>query len=251
MTRHAPTTLDTTLEALRPDTLPFDEQWSRAALAGILATPSGSPTSRPRRVRMVVAGAVAVGLLGAGAATAAGLVPQVFTEAFAGWSVVPAEGEPGRQAVDPATAERVATAAGPNGTVFSLVAAPGRDGFSCVAVLFETSASVAAAVPSAFVDGDGGLCAAQPPVDARFGQMAALDVQRLPAALGEREIGVLSIWAGSAARAEVRTADGVRRPLLRLGGRFYGWFVGHGDDAGPALVIGFDADGTEIGRARI
>lgn len=250
MTRHASTTVDGTLHTLRPETPPFDEQWSRTALASILNAPVERPAPRPRRVRTVVAGVAAAGLLSAGAATAAGLVPQVFTDAFSGWGTVPAESEPGRQAVDPATAERVATAAGPNGTVFSLVAAPGSDGFSCVAVLFETSASAASAVPSAFVDGDGSMCAAQPPVDARFGDMAAMDVHRQPDVLGKRDVRVISMSAGSATSAEVRTEDGVRRPLLRFEGRFYGWYVGHGDATAPALVVGFDADGTEIARTR-
>lgn len=244
----------TTLAAIRPETTQLDEDWSRAELASILATPverPDRPVARPRRVRTVVAGAVGVGLLGAGAATAAGLAPQTFTDAFRGWGTVSPESEPGTQAVDPATAERVATAAGPGDTVFSLVAAPGEGDFSCVAALFETPASAAAPVPNDFVDGNGSQCADVPPADARFGDMAALDVQRLPAALGERDVRVLSISAGAATRGVVRTADGRTRSLVGYEGRFYGWFVGAGDRTRAAVLIGFGADGSEVGRTRL
>lgn len=240
-----------TLDAIRPETTHLDEQWSRTALASILAAPVDRPAPRTRRVRTVVAGAVGAGLLGAGAATAAGLTPQSFTDAFTSWGTVSPESEPGRQAVDPGMAERVASASGPGETVFSLLAAPGQDGFSCVAVLFETPASAAAAVPSNFVDANGSYCADVPPDDARFGDMAALDVQRQPSVLGERDVRVLSISAGPATRAVVRTADGQTHPMLRFEGRFYGWFVGQGDDTGEAVLIGYDADATEVGRTRL
>lgn len=244
----------TTLDTIRPETTHLDEQWSGNALASILAAPVERPTPRtPRkhRARTVVAGAVGVGLLGAGAATAAGLTPQSFSDAFRGWGTVSPESEPGAQAVDPATAKRVATAAGPGGTVFSLVAAPGQDSFSCVAVLFETPASAAAPDPSGFIDANGSQCADVPPADARFGDMAAVDVQRQPMVLGERDVRVLSISAGPATRAVVRTADGEAHPMLRFEGRFYGWFVGQGDDTRKAVLIGYTADGAEVGRARL
>jgi len=241
----------TTLDAIRPETTTLDEQWSRTALASILAAPVDRPAPRTRRVRTVVAGAVGFGLLGAGAATAAGLTPQAFTDVFRSWGTVSPESEPGRQSVDPATAERVATAAGPGETVFSLVAAQGRGGFSCVAVLFETRASAAAPNPSGFVDANGSQCADVPPADARFGDMAAVDVQRQPSVLGERDVRVLSISAGPATRAVVRTADGEVHPMLRFEGRFYGWFVGQGDDTREAVLIGYTADGTEVGRTRL
>jgi len=241
----------TTLHAIRPETTHLDGQWSRTALASILAEPVDRPAPRPRRVSAVVAGAVGVGLLGAGAATAAGLTPQAFTDAFMGWGTVSPEIEPGAQAVDPATAERVATAAGPGDTVFSLVAAPGQDGFSCVAVLFETPASAASPSPSSFVDANGSQCAEAPPADARFGDMAAVDVQRQPTVLGERDVRVLSISAGPATRAVIRTADGEAHPMLRFEGRFYGWFVGQGDDTREAVLIGYTTDGSEVSRTRL
>lgn len=241
----------TTLHAIRPETTHIDEQWSRTALASILAAPVECPAPRTRRVRTVVAGAVGVGLLGAGTATAAGLTPQAFTDAFSGWGTVSPESEPGAQAVDPATARRVATAAGPGETVFSLVAAPGQDGFSCVAVLFETPSSAAGPDPSGFVDANGSQCADVPPTDARFGDMAAVDVQRQPDVLGERDVRVLSISAGPATSAVVRTADGEAHPMLRFEGRFYGWFVGHGEDTRMAVLIGYTTDGSEVGRTRL
>ena len=241
----------TTLDAIRPETAQLDEQWSHDALTSIMAARVDRPAPRTRRVRTVVAGSVGVVLLGAGAATAAGLAPQAFTDAFRGWGTVSPESEPGRQAVDPATAERVATAAGPGGTVFSLVSAPGRDGFSCVAVLFETPASAASADPSDFVDANGSYCADIPPADARFGDMAALDVQRQPGVLGESDVRVLSISAGPAIRAVLRTADGREHAMLRFEGRFYGWFVGQGTDTRRATLIGYADDGTEVGRTRL
>lgn len=240
-----------TIDAIRPERVTLDAQWSGTTLASILAVEVERPAARGRRVRTVAAGVVGVALLGAGAAAAAGLAPRAFTDVFAGWGTVSPESEPGTQAVDPAKAERVATAAGPGGTVFSLVAAPGRDGFSCVAVLFETPASASAPEPSDFVDANGSSCADVPPADGRFGDMAAVDVQRQPDVLGERDVRVLSIWAGPATRAVVRTANGEVRPLLRFEGRFYGWFVGQGGDTGKALLIGYADDGSEIGRTQV
>lgn len=238
----------TTLDAIRPETTQLDEQWSLAVLTSIVATPVDRLAPRTRRVRTVVAGSVGVVLLGAGAATAAGLAPQAFTDVFRGWGTVSPESDPGAQAVDPATAERVATSAGPGGTVFSLVSAPGRNGFSCVAVLFETPASAAAPDPSDFLDANGSSCADVPPTDARFGDMAAVDVQRQPDVLGKSDVRVLSISAGSATRAVVRTAHGEEHSMLRFGGRFYGWFEGQGDDTRRVTLIGLAADGTEVGR---
>lgn len=241
----------TTLAAIRPETTRLDEQWSRDALESIMAAPVDRLAPRKRRVTTILAGSVGVVLLGAGAATAAGLAPQAFTDAFRGWGTVSPESEPGAQAVDPATADRVATAEGPGETVFSLVAAPGRDGFSCVAVLFETPASAAAPAPSDFVDANGSMCADAPPTDARFGDMAAQDAQRLPGALGEPDVRVLSISAGPAARASVRTADGEMHSMLRFEGRLYGWFVGQGDSTRKVTLIGYAANGTEVGRTRL
>jgi hypothetical protein len=238
-----------TIDAIRPATTPLDEEWSDATLTSILAAPADRRAPR-KRVPLIVAGAVGIGLLGAGAAAAAGLAPQAFTDMFSGWGTVWPESEPGTQAVDPATAGRVATAAGPGDTVFSVLAAPGRDGFACVAVLFETAASAAAPEPTDFVDADGSYCAYAPSTDARFGDMAALDGVYQPAALGAPDVRVFSISAGSATRAVVRTADG-ERPLLRFEGRFYGWFAGHGDRTRPAVVVGYADDGTEVARTRV
>lgn len=243
--------LTTTLEALRPEEDQLDEQWSRMTLASILATRVAP--SRPRKYRAagVAAGALGVALVGGGVATAAGLSPQSFVDAFRGWAVVSPESEPGRQAVDPADARRVATAAGPGDTVFTLVAASGRNGFTCVAALFETRASTDAALPNEFIDANGSSCAASPPADARFGDMGAVDVQRQPDVLGARDVRVLSIWAGPATRAVVRTPDGVEHPMLRFDGRFYGWFEGKGDATAPVVLVGYTADGAEVGRTRL
>ncbi len=243
--------LMTTVDALRPRSTELDEDWSRDALASILATPLPQPARRKHRVGSVVGAALGVGLLGAGAATAAGWSPQSFTDAFSGWGIVSSESEPGTQAIDPATAERVATAAGPGRTLFTLVSAPGQDGFSCVAALFETRTSTAAPVPREFVDANGSYCAPAPPADARFGDMAAEDVQRQPGLLGEQDVRVFSISAGPAARAVARTSDGAPYEVVLFEGRFYGWFVGRGDDTGPTVLIGYAEDGTEVGRTRV
>lgn len=244
--------VNTTLEALRPEADQLDEDWSRTTLASILATPIAPPPPRRKNRAVAVAvGALGVALVGGGVATAAGFSPQSFVDAFRNWGVVSPESEPGRQAVDPAAARRVATVAGPGDTVFSLVSASGQNGFTCVAALFETSASTDLAIPNDFVDANGSQCAASPPADARFGGMAALDVQRQPDFLGARDVRVLSIWAGPATRAVLRTADGVEHPLLRFDGRFYGWFEGQGDATAPVVLIGYTADGEEVGRTRL
>ena len=87
---------------------------------GITADTTGSlPPPRPRRkhaAALAFSAAVIVG--GSGAAAASGLVPQAFIDAFP-WASWP-DGPP----VDPADARRIATAPGPDGTVFTLMAAP-------------------------------------------------------------------------------------------------------------------------------
>ncbi len=244
------TQLPDVIDALRPQGDSIDPEWSQETLRLILATTPAParPELRRRRIRKVLVGTGALAVLGGGVAAAADIMPQSFTDAFAGWSLTghQYDDDPGRQSVDPATARRLATEPGPGGTIFSLVAANGTGRYACVAALFETPSSAGKPAPDAFVDANGSSCDAQP-AHAGFGDGAAVDVLREPDTLGEPAVVVYSVATGDAVRAVLQTADGQSYPVLRLNGRFYGWYPGHGSPPGGVL-IGYAANGEELGR---
>lgn len=62
------------------------------------------------------------------------------------------------------------------------------------------------------------------------------------------------VWtasAGAAVRAELRTASGRTYPVVRYDGTFFGWYPPPADGRPRAQLIGYAADGTEIGRAPV
>jgi hypothetical protein len=197
-----------------------------------------SRRGRRRRplVVLAVSGLVVTG--GAGAAAAGGLMPQAFTDAFSFWQGTPVAGSP---EVDPSNAERVATAAGPGGTVFTVMTATAADDpdYVCTVALFETPQSAAEPGPADFTDASGNWCQ-QGPQTAPFGSGAAIDVS-----------GGYYVWhspAGDAVRAELHTASGQTYPVVRSRGDFFGWFPARSEGEPPAELIGYAADGTELGR---
>jgi hypothetical protein len=224
------------LEELRPDPVTMDPTWSHETLTRVMAGDSHSTRARTprlgkRRVAMVSLAVVATSVAGVGVASANGLMPNSFTDAFSGW-----QHWPGHSA-DPATAERIATAPGPDGMVFSVLSTGHGHGDSCRTSVVESAESATHALPDAFTNIYGSFCsdAATAPT---FGSTA---VSNQDVAAG------FTVSAGNAVRAEVRTPDGQAYPALLVEGDFWGWFP---RTAHPTLV-GFAADGSVVGTVRL
>jgi len=63
-----------------------------------------------------------------------------------------------------------------------------------------------------------------------------------------------SVWntpAGDAVRGELRTPSGETYPVVSSGGRLWGWFPARVEGEPQAELIGYAADGTEVGRAPV
>ncbi|WP_159081652.1 hypothetical protein [Nocardioides sediminis] len=223
-----------TLVALRPEPVTMDPEWSHASLTAILAEPTTRAGSRRRahsRVALVSLAFAATSTLGAGVAVAAGdLTFHSFTEVFSYWKSVD-----GHQGVDPARAQRMATAPGPDDAVFSVLAT-GSD-YTCRTAVVESAESAEDPLPSSFTPVTDNFCASTP-LGADFG---GADVSFQGQTAG------YIVSAGSAARAEVHTPDGREYPALLVDGDFWGWFP---TDAHPTLV-GYALDGTVIGRVEL
>jgi hypothetical protein len=254
-----------TLTALRPDTRRM-QGWSAQEQAAtrerIMATDATLEDAAHRAARPVLpvagrrkhAAAVALGALvvvsGAGAAAAGGLVPQAFVDAFTHWRTWP-----GDHRVDPATAVRIATAPGPDGTVFTLVAAHADDDpdHQCLVTLYETQQSTRQPGPAVFQDVSGNWCQ-DGSTDEPFGATTAVDVA---SGAGYSRVGVTGdtwVWStstGSAASARLRTTDGQTYPVLTYEGRFFGWFPAPEDGQDRPVLTGYDADGTPIGQTSL
>lgn len=243
-TRHDPMAV---LTALRPRA-EADPGWSdqdRAqVLARVLASPRPSPPRRPARHRrraLTLGISAALVAAGGGAAVAGGAVPQAFVDAFAYWQDEP--WGPASPSVDPSTAERVATAPGPDGTVFTVVSAhaAGDPQWRCTTALFETPESAAMPGPAVFTDAFGSFC--EGPRTISFGDYAGVSVTS-----GRY---VWQVGAGAAVRGELRTASGESWPVVLAGGSFYGWFPAPQPGEAQAVLVGYAADGTELGRVPV
>ena len=240
------------LTAIRPST-DADEAWDprdQAAVRDRITAGAGPVTDeladrRRRRPLAVLAlsGLVVAG--GAGAAAAGGVMPQAFINAFPYWAT-PSEGKP---AVDPSTGERVATAPGPEGKVFTVMSAAAADepDFTCTVALFETPESAALPGPAAFVDVSSNWCQ-DGPETSPFGSGADIDVA---AGHDFDLVGGYYVWrtpAGAAVRGELRTPSGETYPVVSAGGWLRGWFPARVEGEPQAELIGYAADGTEVGR---
>ena len=174
-------------------------------------------------------------------AVAGGLVPQAFTDAFHHWTE---PGLPGSPRVDPATAERLAGAPGPDGTVSTIVSAHAGDDpdYRCTTAPFASPASAARPGPAVSTDAFGSVC--RPGL-----HTAAFDSGLLAVSVSDGH----HVWAapaGEAVRAELRPASGEDWPVVLVDGTFSGRFPEPAaGDPRPELV-GFAADRTETGRTR-
>jgi hypothetical protein len=239
----------TVLTALRPHT-DIDRLWDPRAQAAVRDRitaghepgPAATDELAARRRRRPLAVLALSGLVlagGAGAAAAGGLVPQAFIDVFSGWQSVPVLDLP---AVDPATAERVATVPGPDGTEFTVLSAHAADdpAYTCTVALFETQES--AAGPATFTGTAASWCQDSPST-APFG-----------AGAGTEETDGRDVWwapAGDAVRGELRAPDGGTRPVALVRGTFYGWTPAPVDGQPRAELVGYAADGTEVGRVPV
>jgi hypothetical protein len=228
----------------RPEEHAWTEQERSDVLLRVLHSPRPSPaprTSRHRRHAFTFAFGGVLVVAGGGAAVAGGLVPQSFVNAFAYWQDQPEES--GHSSVDPSTAERVATAPGPDGTVFTVVTAHASDrpDFRCTTALFETPESAAQPGPSVFTDAFGSFC--EGPRDGHFGDYNGVSVTD--------GWYVWQVGAGDAVSGELTTASGETWPVVLVDGSFYGWFPAPQPGDPRAEFVGYAADGSEVGRTTV
>ncbi|WP_328468069.1 hypothetical protein OHA21_50760 [Actinoplanes sp. NBC_00393] len=193
-------------------------------LAAAAATPQ-----KPDRRRLVLAGA-AVGLVVS--AGAAGLLPGSFTDSLSFWRSETGGG------VTAESGRRLAQQTGPDGTVLTVWSATGTDGTTCVSALYETPGPLNRPAPADFHSAGGQCTPAGGPAEP-FGSVGGSAGQD----------GVHTMWgtAGTAARAELRFPDGSTRPALSAAGFFFCWYTADPSAPTPELV-GYDADGHEVGR---
>ncbi|WP_109773506.1 hypothetical protein [Quadrisphaera granulorum] len=200
---------------------------------------------------MTVAVAGALVLTGGGVAAAGGHLPLAFTSAFASWAEDWSMN--GVHGVDSDTAERVATAPGPDGTTFTVMAAPsttldGADA-ACTVVVLERAGSLRSAGPSEFLDVLDSGCA--PGLQGQPFGVASVSLVRADDApeWTSQDLYVWTAAAGHAATAEVITADGRRWPAVSYDGTLYGWIPAPREGTALPQLIGYAADGSEVGRS--
>lgn len=234
----------TILSDIRPQ-VTLDAVWTPEQQAAvrdrILANRPVTGARRPRRARAAaIAGALGLGVIalpGVAAAVGNGMQAQAFFDAYAYWFDDP------QGVVDPATAERAATAPGPNGQSFSVITAKTTDGRVCLAPVFESSTSSDATLPDYFEDVGGSFCT-DGPSTAPFGADT----------FARTDSG--AVWwahAGDAVTAELRTSSGEVYPVVRVEGYLFGWYPlppGDPDADDWPTITGYAADGTEVGRTQ-
>lgn len=248
----------TTLAALRPDT--SGRAWGAveqaAARERVMAAPvpSAAPVRRVRGRRSHVTAIALGGVLVVGGASAAaaagvvgGLLPQSFTDVFSSWGLAHhnENGTVNNPALDLSTAQRVATAPGPDGTIFTVVVAhagPGVD-YQCSVALNETPDSAQRPLPSNFLDVSATSCGSEVP-DPRFSFQGGW---------ADLEHGTWSWFgtAGAAVRGDVVTASGQHYPAVISDGRIYGWYPRVADQADSPVLTCYDADGTVVVRENL
>lgn len=226
---------DRVLAELRPTIRPLDADWSHTTLARVMAAGPhavirGAGQRSKRRIAAIGVVVAASLVAGVGVASASGVMPQAFTDAFASWKSWPGKG------ADPADAERVATAPGPNGSVFTVMSTSDADGSSCRTAILETADSAEGPGPASFTQVYGDFCA-EGPTFQTFGN-AGVDYTVVAAYM---------VSAGEAVRAVVQTPSGQEYPALLVHGDFWGWFP---KTAHPTLT-GYAADGSVVGTVTL
>lgn len=223
----------------------WDAHDQNAVRESILADRAATlaPAGRVRSLRptrsVAIAGAVAAAVVlapGAAAALGDGLRAQSFFDAYSYWSENPGG------AVDAAHVERIATAPGPDGNVFSVLTATNSDGTTCLAPIIESPASADSEAPNLFTDG-GAVCASP---DAGPQTVGATFVGPTDSAV------VLYGYAGEATRAEVRTPDGETYPVIIAKRYLFGWYPlpVRTPDRAPTLYV-FAADGSVVHSSKL
>jgi hypothetical protein len=227
----------TILEKLRPVTA-VDDEWPpaarEAALERLLLEPAATAPA-PRRPRLLVTAGLtaAIFAVGAGVATAGGLLPESFTGSLSFWTNETGGG------VDVQTARRVAQAPGPDGTVLTVWSARSADGTVCVAPMFEAPGPLERPAPADFRLA-GGQCG---PADIRsqpvFGSTGGSSTPE----------GIHTMWAsaGGAVRAELRLTDGSVRPALAAESMFFFWYEAN-ERVAPPTLVGYDSAGKVVGE---
>lgn len=245
-----------TLEAMRPDT-EADRLWPQhvqaAEQARIMATTSAptAPAVRSRRVGAVALTAALFTVAGISAAAASGMMPKTFTDHYYFWKEPGPGAGPGAGPVDPATAKRIASIPGPDGTVFSVFEARGAGSQRCVTPVFESAASAEQPGPSEFTD-LGSRCRHDDDAGA-FGDGAGAMVEYAAGADGERVPTTLTYdaMAGTAVRAELRLSTGQILPTVLADGSFFGWFPWLPAGSPRPVLTGYAPDGTVVGSIEI
>lgn len=183
-------------------------------------------------------------------AAATGMMPKAFTDHYYLWKEPGPGAGPGATAVDPATAERIASIPGPDGTVFSVFMAHGIGSQRCLTSVFESTTSAAQPGPSEFTDlgsrcrhdGEGGFGDGAGTMVATFGDGGS---EVLPKEL------VYDAVAGTAVRAELCTSTGQVLPTILADGSFFGWFPKPEPGSPRPVLTGYAADGTVVGSIEI
>ena len=242
----------TSVDRFGPRATPLDDSTldaARVRLSAVTAA-AGTRPAAPRRLsrrRTLLVGGTFIAMTSIGVAAAAEVLDlgySSFAETFSHWGSGTTEG--GRQLVAPSTAERAATAPGPDGTVFSVLRTPGE--YACYTSVLETKASSAEPLPTSFVPTSGNWCDDEPIFEdfEEFGGLGVSFSYRIPGVdlPAEHGLAAFDASAGDAVRAEVTTPTGKSYPALLVDGMFWGWFPG----GEAATLVGYAADGSVVGR---
>lgn len=199
-------------------------------------------TRRARRLSAIAASLPLVAL-GAGAAAATGVMPSPFTDEYdQSLREQPLRGQEG---IDPATAKRLSSTAGPAGHAFTVMIARGTGTYVCTMALIE-KLPLDRRGPADF-EGGGSVCQTatkNAPYGGRFGSSEINPIYARDAVL-------VRTAAGKAVRADIRTPEGRTIPTIYAEGWFYGWFPNPVDPQATVTLTGYDADGVPVGTEKL
>lgn len=195
------------------------------------------PSRRRSPVLLAGLGLAAVGL-GGGIATATGLMPRAFTDTYRdAFQDHPLAGQKG---IDPSSATRVGSIAGPDGDAFTVLTAQGEDRYVCITSVIE-------ALPlddHGPADFEAGASMCQTATENR--PSGSFRSNGFTPARGH-DAGFVDAVAGEATRAEIRTARGQVIPMIKAEGWFFGWVPNPGRPGQQVVMRGYDDAGNLIG----